>query len=81
MAFIPWLCILGLFAAAWPSAMPFVMAYFVIGGMLGAGFHWAAHRHPDKEMAEWARPMALYVFYGWPIALVTMFIYKGKAKK
>ena len=81
MVFIPMLLILALIGVSWPSALPAALAYFLIGGMLGAGFHWAARRHPDKDMAGWAKPMALYVLYGWPMAIAGMFIFRTKVVK
>lgn len=73
MAIIPLFLIIALVAAAWPAYLPHALAYFLIGGLLGAGFRWAAQRHPDRRTASLAPALAIYNLYGWPIALAAMF--------
>lgn len=73
MAVVPVFLIIALVAVAWPYALPWCLAYFVIGGLLGAGFRWAAQRHPDRRTASLAPALAIYNLYGWPIALAAMF--------
>lgn len=78
MAFIPMILILAVAALGFPSALPFLMAYFLIGGCLGAAFAWAARNHRDKTLARWAAPMVVYNLYGWPVAIVGMFVFTKK---
>lgn len=81
MWFVPLILILLIAAMAYPSAVPALLAYFIVGGLMGAFFNWVCHRHPDETMRRWAQPVALWNLYAWPLAIIGMFIFKGKAAK
>lgn len=74
MNFLPLAIILVLIGAAWPVALPASIAYFIIGGGLGAFFGWACRNHPDKTLRRWERPLILWNLYAWPLALICMFV-------
>jgi len=81
MNFVPMALILAVIGCAWPNLLPGALAYFIIGGGIGAFFAWAARKHPDKTMVEWAKPMVIYNLYAWPLAILVMLINPMGARK
>lgn len=72
MGFLPFILLAAVVGYAWPSALPAFLAYFILGGALGVFFRWAMLLRTPQS-AHLARPVVLYCFYAWPLAIYFMF--------
>lgn len=81
MPYMPFLLSIGLIAAAWPSALPFALAYYLIGAAVGAFFVAASRRHRDINCPLSETEIMAYWLYVWPLCAFLMFASAFVVKK